>query len=213
MYLPRHFDQGDRAELHRLVREYPLALLIAVDGNGRATADPVPMELVEEGGAVRLRGHVARANPLWQVAAGREVLAVFQGPQGYVSPNWYPSKAEHHRVVPTWNYAVVQARGLLTTHDSGSVWLRELVGRLTAHHEAHLGSPKPWQVSDAPEDYVAKMLEAIVGIEIEVDEWRGKWKLGQNRSAADRQGVIDSQRARGDEELAAWTDRAQPRSA
>jgi transcriptional regulator len=215
MYLPRHFEQPDEAELKRLVTEHPLGLVIVVDANGRPTADPIPLEWAEEAGTVRLRGHVARANPLWQGAAGREVLVVFQGPQGYVSPNAYPSKAEHHKVVPTWNYAVAQARGRLVVHEAGSPWLHALVARLTAHHEARHPAPgasAPWAVSDAPADYVAKMLEAIVGIEIEVSEWRGKWKLSQNRGEADRTGVIESQRARGDAQLATWTDRAQPRS-
>lgn len=215
MYLPRHFEQSDPAELHRLVTEHPLALLIVVDTAGHVTADPLPLEWADEGRV--LRGHVARANPLWQVAGGREVLAVFQGPQGYVTPNAYPSKAEHHRVVPTWNYTIAQARGTLGVHGPGTPWLHALVSRLTAHHEAHSTSPPagtaPWQVSDAPEDYVAKMLEAIVGIEIEVAEWRGKWKLSQNRGAADRAGVIAAAQAQGQAELADWTTRAQTRSA
>jgi transcriptional regulator len=215
MYLPRHFEQNDPAELTRLVCEHPLALVIASADYGRITADPLPMELTEGSGADAgrrwLHGHVARANPLWQNAAGREVLVVFQGPEGYVSPNAYPSKAEHHRVVPTWNYAVVQVRGTLVTHESGSPWLHALVSRLTEAHEARIART-PWKTSDAPEDYMSKMLAAIVGIEVEVTSWQGKWKLSQNRGAADRAGVVADAVAAGAGELAAWTDRAQPRS-
>jgi transcriptional regulator len=215
MYLPRRFEQTDPAELHRLVAGHPLALLIAVDAAGCATADPLPLEWADDGRV--LRGHVARANPLWQVAQGREVLAVFLGPQGYVSPNAYPSKAEHHRVVPTWNYTIAQARGTLRVHGPGTPWLHALVSRLTDHHEARqpvaASGAAPWRVADAPEDYVAKMLDAIVGIEIEVAEWRGKWKLSQNRGAADRAGVIATARAVGEDSLADWTERSQPRSA
>jgi transcriptional regulator len=139
-----------------------------------------------DGSAGLLRGHVARANPLWREADGQEVLAVFHGPQGYVSPSWYPSKAETGKAVPTWNYTVVHARGVLRALDDG-VWLRAFVDRLTRVHE----SPRahPWRMTDAPEDYLEQMLRAIVGIEIAVVAIEAKWKVSQNRSAADRLGV------------------------
>lgn len=185
MYLPTHFAETDPARLHALMREHPLALLVVV-ADGIATADPVPLEFDPAAGPLgTLRGHVARANPLAR-RGGSEVLAVFGGPQAYVSPGFYASKREHGKVVPTWNYAVVQARGTLRTVDDAP-WLRALVGRLTQHHEA--AQPAPWAVDDAPADFVAQMLRAIVGIEIPLAALVGKFKLSQNRSAADRAGV------------------------
>jgi transcriptional regulator len=185
MYLPTHFAETDPARLHALMHEHPLALLVvAVDGV--ATADPVPLEFdAADGPLGTLRGHVARANPLAR-RGGSEVLAVFSGPQAYVSPGLYASKREHGKVVPTWNYAVVQARGTLRTIDDAP-WLRALVGRLTHRHEA--SRPAPWAVDDAPGDYVAQMLRAIVGLEIPVAALVGKFKLSQNRSASDHEGV------------------------
>ena len=185
MYLPKHFEQSDRGALIALMRERPLAALVVPTAAG-PTADLLPLEYAEgEGPHGTLRGHVARANPLWR-HAGAEVLAVFQGPEAYVSPGWYASKREHGKVVPTWNYTMVQARGVLRAVDDAP-WLRQLVGRLTDHHEAT--QPAPWAVSDAPDDYVQQMLRAIVGIEIPVTSLVGKWKVSQNRSAADREGT------------------------
>ena len=165
------------------MREHPLAALVTLQ-NGEATADHVPLEF--DTATQTLRGHVARANPLWRAAAGQRVLAVFSGPQAYVSPSWYPSKAATHKVVPTWNYTVVHAHGVLQAVEDAP-WLHGQVTRLTQHHE----SPRaqPWAVADAPDDYVQPMLRAIVGIQIPVDRLVGKWKISQNRSAADRLGV------------------------
>ncbi len=189
MYLPRHFEQTDPAALRALMRDHPLATLVTVGADG-LSADHIPLEYDASAGPHgTLRGHVARANPLWQHAAGQPVLAVFRGPQAYVSPSWYPSKAEHHKVVPTWNYAVVHGHGALRAVDDAP-WLRDLVGRLTAQHEAPQASP--WSVTDAPPDFVQQTLRAIVGIEIELTRLVGKWKVSQNRSAADRQGVADA---------------------
>lgn len=184
MYLPRHFAEDDPAALHALMRDHPLAVLVHTGGDG-LDADHVPLAF--DAAASVLRGHVARANPLWRSADGRPVLAVFRGAEGYVSPSWYPSKAIHHKVVPTWNYAVVHAHGRLRAVDDAP-WLRALVGELTAQHEAR--RPAPWMVDDAPADYVQQMLRAIVGIEIAVERLEGKFKLGQNRSADDRAGVV-----------------------
>jgi transcriptional regulator len=184
MYLPKHFEQSDRAALTALMRERPLATLVVA--GDEPTADLIPLEYHADAGPHgTLRGHVARANPLWR-HAGTQALAVFTGPEAYISPGWYASKREHGKVVPTWNYTMVQARGVLRAVDDAP-WLRALVGRLTDHHEAV--QPAPWQVSDAPEDFVQQMLRAIVGIEIELTALAGKWKVGQNRSAADREGV------------------------
>lgn len=186
MYLPSAFEQKDREALHALMRAHPLATLFSQGAEG-PTADHIPLELdtgVGEHGV--LRGHVARANPLWQQEAGQTVLAVFHGPQAYVSPSWYASKALTHQVVPTWNYAVVHAHGPLQVVDDAP-WLLALVSRLTRQHEA--GRAPPWAVSDAPADYIQTLLRAIVGFEIPLTRVTGKFKLSQNRSAADRAGV------------------------
>ena len=186
MYLPKHFEQHDRNALIALMRERPLATLIVPGEDGTPCADLIPLEFhPHEGPHGTLRGHVARANLLWR-RAGAQALAVFTGPEAYVSPGWYASKREHGKVVPTWNYTMVQARGTLRAIDDAP-WLRALVGRLTDQHEA--AQPAPWQVSDAPDDYVQQMLRAIVGIEIALSTLVGKWKTSQNRSAADREGV------------------------
>jgi transcriptional regulator len=186
MYLPAHFKEERVDVLHRLVRTHPLGLLITHDANGLA-ANSIPFlidpQLTPHG---TLRAHVARANPVWRDAAGSEVLVVFEGPQAYISPGWYPSKAEHGKVVPTWNYVMVQGRGTLRAiEDAG--WLHALVSRLTTTHEAN--QARPWAVTDAPPTYVDTMLRAIVGIEIELTALVGKWKVTQNRSAADRAGT------------------------
>jgi len=186
MYLPTHFAQQDLAALHSLVQQHPLATLVTMGADG-PTADHIPLELDASAGPHgTLRGHVARANPLWQTAAGTPVLAVFHGPQAYVTPSWYPSKASTHKVVPTWNYTVVHAHGVLRAVEDAP-WLHALVSRLTGHHEAP--RPAPWAVRDAPEDYVQSLLRAIVGIEIPLTALVGKWKVSQNRGEADRLGV------------------------
>jgi transcriptional regulator len=188
MYLPPHFEQRDPAALHALMREHPLAALVSLGEDGH-TADHLPLEFDATAGEQgTLFGHVARANPLWRVAAGAPVLAVFGGPQAYVSPSWYPSKAATHKVVPTWNYTVVHAHGVLEAVEDAP-WLRALVGRLTDQFEAP--RPTPWAVDDAPTDYVQQMLRAIVGIRIPLTRLLGKWKVSQNRSEADRLGVAD----------------------
>ncbi len=185
MYLPKHFEQHDREQVIALMRERPLATLITTTPEG-PSADLIPLEFIaDEGPHGTLRGHVARANPLWQ-RAGTTALAVFTGPEAYISPGWYASKKEHGKVVPTWNYTMVQARGTLRAVEAAP-WLHALVNRLTDHHEA--AQATPWHVSDAPDDYVQQMLRAIVGIEIPLDSLIGKWKVSQNRSAADRAGT------------------------
>ncbi len=187
MYSPQHFDPPDAQALRALIDAAPLATLVVMTPQG-LDANLIPMEFApDEGPHGTLRGHVARANPLWREALPEhEALAVFQGPQAYISPNWYPTKRKHGKVVPTWNYMVVQARGTLRAIDD-TTWLRALVGRLTDRHESR--SAVPWQVSDAPADYIAQMLGAIVGIEIRLSALSAKWKLSQNRGHADRLGV------------------------
>ena len=207
MYLPQHFQETRPAVLQALLRAHPLGLLVTQDADGLTVADALPFLWqpgANSGSPGSLVGHVARANPLWQSASvGRPVLVVFQGPSAYVSPSGYPSKAEHGKVVPTWNYAMVQARGTLRVIDAPAAALA-LVSRLTRQHEAAL--PKPWAVGDAPEDYIAAMLRAIVAIEIPLTSLVGKYKLSQNRSAADRQGVVANLQAGSAEaqDMAAW---------
>jgi transcriptional regulator len=194
MYQPKHFEQTDVAALHALVRAHPLATLVTQGADGTPSADHIPLLLEDGGPHGVLRGHVARANPLWQQAAGRPVLVVFQGPQAYVSPSWYPAKQEHGKVVPTWNYAVVHAQGTLAAIEDPA-WLRALLGRLTERHEGERAAP--WGVDDAPADYVAQMMRAIVGIEIPLTTLVGKWKVSQNRGAADRAGTVQGLREDG----------------
>jgi transcriptional regulator len=188
MYLPTAFEESRPDVLHALIRSHPLGLLVT-QGESGLQANSIPFEVVPAAGdaPALLRAHVARANPVWrETAASAEVLVVFQGPQAYVSPGWYATKAETGKVVPTWNYVMVQARGGLKIVDE-SPWLHALVSRLTHTHEA--SQDRPWAVADAPDDYVATMLRAIVGIEIELTSLQGKWKVSQNRADADRVGV------------------------
>ena len=185
MYQPAHFVEQDPQTLLALMKAHPLATLVR--GGAELAADILPLEVERVGEGWRITGHVARANPLWREADGQPVLALFQGPQGYVSPNWYPSKAQHGKAVPTWNYTMVQAHGTLRAIDDAS-WLRAFVTRLTERHED--GRAAPWHVTDAPADFIDTMLKAIVGIEIEVTRVEGKFKLSQNRSAEDRTGVV-----------------------
>jgi len=203
MYLPTHFSESRPAVLRAFIRDHPLGLLVTQNQSGDIDANSVPFVLDADGDAPGvLRAHVARANPLWKTARDdADALVVFQGPHGYVSPAWYPSKAEHGKVVPTWNYVMVQARGKLRAIED-KAWLREFVGRLTDRHEG--GRPAPWAIGDAPADYIETMLGAIVGIEIALTSLVGKWKVTQNRSADDRAGVVEGLlREGGDAALAA----------
>ena len=185
MYLPEHFDETRAAVLVALVRAHPLATLVCHGPDG-LLANHIP--LLPDATLSVLRGHVARANPLWQqIGAGLPALAIFQGPQGYVSPALYPSKAINGQVVPTWNYAVLHVHGQLRAIDDAR-WVRALVEGLTAVHEAQRA--QPWQLDDAPPAYAERMLAAVVGIELQVERVVGKFKLSQNRDPADQAGVL-----------------------
>ena len=186
MYLPAHFAESRTEVLHALMRARPFATLVTQGASG-PDANHLPLHLdVDASPQGRLVGHVARANPLWREAEDSAVLAIFHGPQAYVTPSWYPTKHEHGKAVPTWNYVVVHARGRLRVVDDAA-WLRRQLELLVDSHEASFA--EPWRVADAPPDYIDKMLAAIVGIEIEITELAGKWKISQNRSEADRLGV------------------------
>lgn len=200
MYVPHHFVETRIRELHRIVREHPLGTLVTCTENG-LDANHIPFLVDEQrGGAGVLQGHIARANPLWQeVPDGAQVLVIFRGEHGYISPNWYPSKQETHRHVPTWNYEVVHAHGALRIVDDEK-FVRGIVARLTRRHEA--GEPQPWKMGDAPADYLDQMVKMIVGIEVEVTRLEGKRKLGQNRDARDLEGAVRALRERGQAPLA-----------
>ncbi len=197
MYMPEYFRETRTEALHGLIRAYPFATVATPAADG-LSANHLPFELVGD----VLHGHVARGNELVQ-QDGTEVLLIFRGPDGYISPNWYPSKHETGREVPTWNYAVVHVHGRLRVIDDVA-WLRRLLETLTDHHEA--GQPQPWKITDAPEDHIEKSLRAIVGLEVVIDRIEGKFKLSQNHPARNRAGVIAGLCARdgdGDAELAA----------
>lgn len=187
MYIPGSFLETRAEALHALLQAHPLGLLIT-SGMGGIQVSPVPFLLYpDEGGAGVLRAHMAKANPHWKaLSGGGECLVVFQGPEGYVTPSWYPGKAESHRVVPTWNYAVVQVWGAPRVIDEAS-WLRRQIGDLTDHHEGR--RLQPWSVGDAPDDFIAGQMKAIIGIEIAIARLEGKFKMSQNRPAADQAGV------------------------
>ena len=189
VYLPPAFRVDDLAQLHAHIAQCGLATLVTTGAAG-PLASHVPMLLdAAAGGHGRLLGHLARANAQWQESdPSKPALAIFMGPDAYVSPSWYPSKAESGRVVPTWNYAVVHALGPVRFFDDAAE-LRALVDRLTDRHER--GRSKPWQTTDAPERFIESQLKAIVGFEIVISGIEGKYKLSQNRAEPDRQGVIE----------------------
>ncbi|KHN62435.1 transcriptional regulator [Dickeya fangzhongdai] len=202
MHCPHAFREARQPILHALMRAHPLAMLITA-GPGGLSANLIPFLLIDDGTCGTLRAHLARNNP--QVNALRavsEALVVFQGPDSYISPDWYPSKQAHGRAVPTWNYVMVQARGTPTVIDEAD-WLRRQVGALTHAHEHQ--RPRPWQVDDAPAAFVAAQLNGIVGLEIPIATLDGKWKVSQNRTPEDRQGVIDGlQRENGCPAMVEW---------
>jgi transcriptional regulator len=183
MYLPKSFHETRIDVLHALIRDYPFATVVMHGAEGFA-ANHLPLELASD---TLLQGHVARGNELAK-ADGAQVLVMFQAANGYISPNWYPSKHETGREVPTWNYAVVHVHGRLRVIED-KAWLHGFLERLTDRHEAT--QPKPWHVGDAPEDHIEKMLKAIVGLEISIERIEGKFKLSQNHPDANRAGVIE----------------------
>jgi transcriptional regulator len=186
MYLPDVFEETRPEVLWDLVARRPLGLLITAGPEG-PLASPLPFLGVEAEGRLRLTCHLARPNPHLEALAGaRDCLVVFQGAEAYVTPSWYPSKAETERVTPTWNYEMVQVRGIPTLRPERD-WLAAHVAALTAAQESR--RPAPWAPSDAPADYIDSMLRGIVGLEIEITEIRGKWKMSQNRLARDADGA------------------------
>lgn len=210
MYVPKHFDEPRVEVMHELIRERPLSTLVTLTARG-LEANHIPLLLDAEPGPFgTLRGHVARGNPIWKdFNAGIEALAIFSGPESYITPSWYPGKKVDGKVVPTWNYAVAHAKGTLRVHDDAA-WLRAHLEKLVDFNESRLHAP--WKVSDAPEDYVQKMITAIVGIEIPIRSLTGKWKMSQNRTAVDRTSVSAGLRAQGGDEKTAVAALVESRS-
>jgi transcriptional regulator len=188
MYQPPHHRE-DRLEVqHALIESHPLGLLISMGAEG-LLANSIPFVLKREAGPRgTLLAHLARANAQWRDLDGQKVLAVFQGPQAYVSPSNYQTKRETGKVVPTWNYAMVQARGTARVH-ADAAWLEPQINALTSTHEEH--RDHAWAVDDAPRNFIESQMRGIVGVEIEIDVLEGKWKVSQNRPEADRRGVAE----------------------
>jgi transcriptional regulator len=204
MYQPPHFNEDSPLAMQGLIRAFPLGLLITgVDG--ALTANPIPFCLdIEAGDQGVLRCHVARANTQWkEIGDGCDALVVFQGAQHYVHPGWYETKRETGKVVPTWNYAMVQVKGRARVMDDAA-WLSRQIRDLTEMMEG--AYPKPWAVDDAPAPYIDAQMRGIIGIEVAITAMMGKWKVSQNRNEADREGVIEGLRAQSDAEAAAMAD-------
>ena len=197
MYQPPHFRE-DRTEVqHDLIRAHPLGLLITA-GPGGLVANPIPFVVYPDPAPHgTLRCHMARGNPHWrELATVDQCLVVFQGPQQYITPSWYPTKRETGKVVPTWNYVTVHAWGRPQVIEDVK-WLRRQIEDLTNLNEGR--RPAPWLVDDAPADYLASQMKGIVGVEIRIDRIEGKWKVSQNRPAADRAGVVEGLRGGGEQ--------------
>jgi transcriptional regulator len=185
MYLPHHFEVHDEAQVRGMVTAAGSAQLVTIDRDGYPLATLLP--IMWEGD--RVIAHLARANDHWrQISDGAPALLIVTGPEAYISPSWYASKAEHGRVVPTWNYSAVHLRGRARVHDDPD-WVRGAVDALVDRHEGH--RPTPWSTAEAPEKFVSGQLRAIVGIEVTVERVEAKAKLSQNRSLADREGVVE----------------------
>lgn len=201
MYIPKQFEESNIAVLHELIRAKPLATLVTLNEAGGLEANHIPLVLSAEPKPYgTLSGHVARSNPVWQDhPADTDVLVIFQGVESYITPSWYASKAVDGKVVPTWNYVSVHAKGRLRViHDPD--WILSQLESLTVHNEA--GFEHPWAVSDAPHEFTSKLLEVIVGIEIVITELNGKWKASQNRSDQDRSSVSSGLTSCGQYEMA-----------
>jgi transcriptional regulator len=199
MYIPAHFRIQNPQDLYAILRDHPLGALVTSGPDG-LDANHIPFEFdSSQGPHGLLTAHVARANPVWQQCqGGADVLVIFRGNESYISPNWYPSKHETHRQVPTWNYEVVHVHGRLTVMDEEK-FVRRVVARLTREHEA--SEPRPWKMGDSPPEYIAQMLKAVVGIQVEIQRIEGKAKLSQNREARDRLNAADTLLAKGEEGL------------
>lgn len=201
MYLPDHFEEARVDELLQTIAAWPQGALV-INGPDGLDANHLPFLIDEASGGRKLLAHVARSNPVWEeVTDGQEALVIFRAGDAYISPNWYPSKHESHRQVPTWNYRVVHVHGRLYVHDDER-FVRGVVARLTRTHEERAGSPRPWKMTDSSPAFIDQMLANIVGIEVEVTRMVGKWKLSQNKEERDRASAADELQRRGEHEIA-----------
>ncbi|WP_288688907.1 FMN-binding negative transcriptional regulator [uncultured Acinetobacter sp.] len=184
MYLPTHFKHDQLDDLVELIQQYPLATVVMTAADGTLEVNHLPLEYeMQQGGFGVLRGHIAKANPMFEILnQSAHVYVIFQAEDAYISPNWYEGKQEHHRVVPTWNYRVVHVKGEILKLDDDK-YLRGVLARLTRMHEAN--QPMPWKMGDAPNEFIAEQLGKIVAIEIDIQSMIGKFKVSQNRSAVD----------------------------
>jgi transcriptional regulator len=210
MYVPKHFEESRVDVLHDLIIAHPFSTLVTMSSVG-INANHIPLHLIQEAGQYgTLQGHVARANPVWSdLVNDVEALVIFQGPNGYITPSWYPTKQEHGKVVPTWNYVTVHAYGKLRVIDD-PIWVKNQLESLTTQQEASF--EKPWAISDAPVEFTDKMIGAIVGIEILITKLIGKWKVSQNQPALNQAGVVQGLKSLGKleaAELAAVVEKAQ----
>lgn len=200
MFQPPVFREDRTEVMEELISAHPFSTIVS-SATGRLTADHVPLVLKHSEGSKRLEGHIAAANPLFSETGNEfDVLAIFQGPQTYVTPSWYASKREHGKVVPTWNYVVVHVRGRLKfTRDPA--WLLRHLGDLTDQHESHRA--EPWAVDDAPRDFIERQFRALVGFEIAIEDMQGTWKVSQNKAVKDWTGVKSGLEGTGSPEAAA----------
>ncbi len=202
MYVPEHFNESNRSEIANIVETFPLATLVA-NGSGGLIANHIPM-LTKKNGVgdiIEFHGHISRHNQLFsEIVDGEEVLLIFRAEDSYISPNWYPSKQEHHRQVPTWNYRAVHFYGNIEFTDD-ITFMRVLLAKLTNHHEAKIGEQNPWKMSDAPRDYIEEMMQGIVGIKITVTGFFAKSKISQNKAYNDYVSVHDKLEETGKDDL------------
>lgn len=199
MYLPTHFEETRTDVLRAFIDAHPFGALVVNGPNGLdANHLPFLCDASSEGAPERLLAHVARKNAVWQeMRNGSPAMVIFRADGAYISPNWYPTKHETHESVPTWNYQVVHVHGTLFVHDDPK-FVRGVVGRLTRKHEMLASSDAPWKMSDSSPEFIERMVNAIVGIEVRIDRIVGKWKLGQNRTDRDRESAADALGARGE---------------
>ncbi|MCV2352206.1 FMN-binding negative transcriptional regulator [Paucibacter sp. Y2R2-4] len=209
MYIPPYNAETELTTLQEMIATHPLGAWVTL-GSAGLTANHIPFLIDRSRGPYGcLRAHVARANPIWrELIAGQESLVIFQGPQSYITPNWYPTHSSSGQVVPTWNYVLVHARGIAQVHQDPA-WIFKAISDLSEQQEA--GQVSPWKVSDAPADYIKRLARAVVGIEIPLDSLIGKWKLSQDEALADRHGTVAGLSAQPDANSQALADLVQSR--
>lgn len=204
MHKLKVFQQSNIEHLHQIINDYPFSTLMVSTKSG-IEVDHLPMILTIDDGVVRLQGHIAKANPLAKLVNDEtKATIIFHGPNCYISPNYYPTKKENGKAVPTWNYIVVHVTGAIKCiHDND--WKLDFLNRLTDKHESN--SDEPWSISDAPQKYIEKMLPVIVGLEVQIESIEGKWKVSQDKPEINQQGVVEGLQAVGHSEMQAWVQK------